>query len=180
MLIESGADVNSKNVDAATPIVFAAENAPASIVTILLDRGADPTIATRSGWTVFHGAALNKDREVLDVFQKSTVDVDNRSDENGWSPLHVASWAGNHGAVDFFLQQGVSVHLVNNLGNSALHLAAEGGHSDVSMRLIDGGADVLQANELGNTPIDNAKKFGHSKLANDMIEAAERALKPES
>lgn len=50
-LIEAGANVNARNDRGITPLYFASATGHVDQVKLLLDRGADRTIASNSGWT---------------------------------------------------------------------------------------------------------------------------------
>lgn len=81
------------------------------------------------------------------------------------SPLHIASFTGNLGAVDLLLEHKADVHSTKHaLRMTPLHLAAMGGHELVVDALLRAGARPT-AKAKGGTPKAWAKRRGHVELA---------------
>lgn len=70
------------------------------IVRVLLERGADPTIAEKDGYTVWHAAAFQGRTEVLRVLHELEVPGYAPSESDGYSPLHRAAWGSSPGHVE--------------------------------------------------------------------------------
>ena len=68
---------------------------------------------------------------------------------DGWTPLHLAAFFGQVGAVRLLLEAAADVRAVsrNSLENTPLHAATAGKHSEVALQLLEAGADpdVLDA-----------------------------------
>lgn len=64
----------------------------------------------------------------------------NRKDQNGWTPLHWASFKGRIKSVKVLLEHGAEVDTVDDAGYTPLHCAAEAGHLQVALLLISHGA----------------------------------------
>ncbi|KAL5069350.1 hypothetical protein RYX36_020237 [Vicia faba] len=60
----------------------------------------------------------------------------NRKDQNGWTPLHWASFKGRIKSVKVLLEHGAEVDCVDDAGYTPLHCAAEAGHLQVALVLI--------------------------------------------
>lgn len=60
----------------------------------------------------------------------------NRKDQNGWTPLHWASFKGRIKSVKVLLEHGAEVDSVDDAGYTPLHCAAEAGHLQVALVLI--------------------------------------------
>jgi ankyrin repeat protein len=60
----------------------------------------------------------------------------NRKDQNGWTPLHWASFKGRIKSVKILLEHGAEVDSVDDAGYTPLHCAAEAGHLQVALVLI--------------------------------------------
>jgi ankyrin repeat protein len=59
LLLEKGAELETKDNNGQTPLSWAAERGHEAVVTLLLDNGADISIENRDGWTCLQLAALN-------------------------------------------------------------------------------------------------------------------------
>lgn len=60
----------------------------------------------------------------------------NRKDQNGWTPLHWASFKGRIKSVNVLLEHDAEVDVVDDAGYTPLHCAAEAGHLQVALLLI--------------------------------------------
>jgi len=68
----------------------------------------------------------------------------NSRDNNGQTPLHVASCEGNMGVAQQLLKFGVDVNSHDCQGQTPFQIAVEGGHDKVQKLLLDHGAERLQ------------------------------------
>ena len=74
------------------------------------------------------------------------------ADENGFTPLHLASVTGQPELVRVLLAQGAVIHAMDGKGRTALHLAALGDHLPVVQALVEEGARVRLCDARGNLP----------------------------
>lgn len=79
----------------------------------------------------------------------------------GNSLLHIAVRNGKREIVQFFLNKGLSINVVNNFGESLLHVAC-GKLKDFSMVqfLVNKGVDLRLLNSMGDSAVDVAKRNG--------------------
>ena len=125
-LLDGGANVNYKDENLMTPIMFATASDHLDIVQELLDRGADVTSVDMNGATALHLAGYLGHVEIL----KKIIGT------------HVAE--GDH------------LNAQDNHGRTALHMAAEGGHANSVMLLLQNGADSTIRDNDGLTSYDIA------------------------
>lgn len=86
----------------------------------------------------------------------------------GASPLHMACFSGNLGAVEVLLGAGADVHSRKHAHRmTPLHLAAMGGHKAIVEALLKVGARAA-VRVKGNTPATWAKRRGHAELAEQL------------
>lgn len=129
----------------ATPFWRAAQSSDVPAMKLLIEHGADPKIATRSGDTPLMAAA-----------------------GIGWA----ANWSVNAPippieAVKYCVELGIDVNAADNRGYTALHGAAYLGNNDMVNYLISKGAKITAKTKAGDTVADMANgptRFGQPHL----------------
>lgn len=169
MLLEAGADVNEIDpVTGRTPVCFAAGEGSLSMVSMLLDHGADPVIRDGMGVSPLYTAVLNNDFEITKTLLKKGALIDSprlllRAVENGswdvtdllvkagacsdtkWAFCSLASAVqrGKTKMVKLMLEHGADPNIC--VPNSAVPLpiiiAAETGNAEMTELLLKHGAD---------------------------------------
>ncbi|XP_045826697.1 protein VAPYRIN-LIKE-like [Trifolium pratense] len=89
----------------------------------------------------------------------------NRKDQNGWTPLHWASFKGRIKSVKILLEHGAEVDSVDDAGYTPLHCAAEAGHLQVALVLIaHGGCQTNLKSFQHVSPIGSFQKHVSQSL----------------
>src|SRR5580692_832033 len=125
-------DASWVNFDGETPFVRAALSGDIEVMRMLLEKGADPNIATTQGTTSLMAASgIN------------------------WIPGQTFSHseAEYAEAVKVCLDRGADVNVANTLGLTAMHGAANRGWESVIQILADHGAQVDPKDNAGRTPM---------------------------
>lgn len=123
----------------------------------------------QEGRSLLHIAAENDRSDMLRFLVSLGIfDVDERQ-ENGSTPLHVASATGRMAAVGELLECNADVNAADEFGDTPLHVAAHEGQVKAMEGLIAGGAAVESRNHFGYSPLH------HAVLANS-VEACELLL----
>ena len=135
LLLEGGADTESRNSDDETALYMASSRGCADIVRQLIS----------------HGADLNA----------RCTDFDMYDNDVKWTPLHVASCNGIPPIVRLLLDHGADPNALDNLGRTALHLASSEGKVTVVKLLLDYGANVDVWDKDGWTPLHKAAYLLH-------------------
>lgn len=154
------------------------------LLTVLLDRGAnpnvklekglwfrglaqDPTWADAKGSTPFWRAAQSSDVATMKLLLAAKADPTLASAQ-GVTPLMVAAgigWMANHStnvpaawldAVKLCIDQAIDVNAADTRGYTALHGAAYIGHNDMVNYLVSKGAKVDAVTKAGDTVADMA------------------------
>lgn len=120
-----------------TPMVRAAKAADIPVVKLLLEKGADPKLATRNGVNPLMAAAGVGSREEDNTGRKKT------------EPETIET-------IKLLLAAGLDVNAVDTRGQSALHGAAFWGKDQVVEFLVKNGARIDLKDKKGFTPLDSA------------------------
>jgi ankyrin repeat protein len=122
--------------DGFTPLHLAAAFGPPPAVVVLLDAGADPSLAaqniTRS--TPLHAAVTAGRDDVVALLLGRGADANARQ-VGGFTPLHAASRQGNMALVEMLLAHGADPAAASDDGRDAGAFAAGNGHASVAERL---------------------------------------------
>lgn len=153
VLLAHGADVNARDEYNQTPIYRLVRTAGDDVITLLLSKGADPTIVTTKGQTVLMGVPSKKRAEQLVA---KGVDV-KAKDEDGWTALHEAAMNDNVDLVAWLLAKGADPNAMYTQGGTPLHLAAHRGHKNAVAVLLNNGAKVNAKDNEGKTPLADAR-----------------------
>jgi ankyrin repeat protein len=101
----------------------------------------------------------------LNVLLAEGAEID-EADENGNTPLMLASKVGNPRMVKIILAHQPDVNKRNNDGYTALMIASEQGQIHIVEQLINKGADMSAKNDAGLTASDLALRFGQPQILN--------------
>ncbi|KFZ19923.1 hypothetical protein V502_03426, partial [Pseudogymnoascus sp. VKM F-4520 (FW-2644)] len=136
---------------------------------VLLQHGADVTVANNNGWTPLYGASSKGHIDVVKVLLQHGADVTVATND-GWTPLNGASSKGHIEVVKVLLQHGADVTVSNNNGWTPLNGASSDGHVEVVKVLLQHGADVAVANDNGWKPLYEASSKGHIGVVKVLLE----------
>ena len=143
LLVEGGADVNSRINDNATALHIAAQKGDVDILQYLIDKKAIVDAQTASGRTPLFQAVSNGHAEAVNLLARAGANV-NIMEAKGLKmrPLHVAVIKGEKRIVENLLDLGADIEAVSGLGNQTpLRLASNvDERDDIFMLLLDRGA----------------------------------------
>jgi ankyrin repeat protein len=147
----------SSEWDGETLLILAAYYDQVSVVTLLLERGADVNAPNDSGDTALHLAAHCGHEEVVSILISSGADVF-RTGDAGWTVLIHACSSGSVAVVQLLLRAmgGRGLDETSKSGRAALWWACLHGHVDIVQALLIAGADHTIADHFGRTPLQIA------------------------
>jgi hypothetical protein len=126
LLVEHGANTNSRCADNHTPLHHASTRGHLGIAKSLLDHGADVNPKLKSGDTPLHFAASDGHLEVCRILLESNADVNSRND-GGLTPLHRVSMRWEEGSADIvrlLLGYGADARVPDLSGKTASEVAS--------------------------------------------------------
>ncbi|RSL58576.1 hypothetical protein CEP51_014062 [Fusarium floridanum] len=125
LLLENGADPNRREQHGRTALHIAVKHGYSSIVTMLVDHGADIDARVHS-WTPLLLAAKHEWFQIPDYLVKKGADV-NAADYHGRTALHWAAHHSDERLAELLLQRGADVNAKDRWGKTALQWAVANG-----------------------------------------------------
>ncbi|KAF9781934.1 hypothetical protein IL306_012702 [Fusarium sp. DS 682] len=196
LLIYAGANPNT-TFRGMPLVIYTAQNINLiGALSVLLENGADPNTADKTGRTALHllGGARRLRQSVLFgrvneagirllLGHKASVTL---QDESGAMPLHEASFGTDLRILLLELftlsdqERYTAIRSTNRYGTTLLHYAAAGGKLDIIQYLVSQGLDVNQPNANGWTPlicamIPTSSPFSGKAKAKSINEAIQTA-----
>ncbi|CEO99164.1 Ankyrin repeat domain-containing protein [Plasmodiophora brassicae] len=154
-----------------TQLVVAAVNNLADVVSVLLEKGADPNEpCSLTGLTPLMHAAVRGHRDIAWVLVRHGVAVDDARSGTGYTALMFAAERDHPGIASLLLANGADANARSTNKRSALHLAVSNG-SDNVVRLLVNAADVdLDAKD------DDGRTALHIAVLKDAVGTALRLV----
>ena len=181
LLRTSTRDLNARDCNGHTPLSPAAERADrGGLVTLLLERGADYALPSRSGKCPLHFAATCVAPDNLDRLLRAGAAVDPRTD---WeqTPLHfVAAYTKDERHAQRLVAAGAVVDARDRDGLTPLSWAAAMGNVPVTRALVAAGADPWISDDSGMSPLAAALDGDHAEIVRAMLESRRRGDAHES
>jgi ankyrin repeat protein len=163
-LLDSGADINSRDEQNQTALHQAASRGHTLIVKLLLERGADVNAKNLFGQTPMLAPVYRGSLDTVRALLSAGADVDARSDLSGQTPLLSMS-SGRTKVVETLLEEGADVNAKGKFYHeTALMLAAISGNKATVKALLDKGADVKAESTNGRTAMMMAEALGHAEV----------------
>ncbi|XP_071086322.1 ankyrin-3-like, partial [Haliotis cracherodii] len=165
VLAQNKLDINRRNKNGETPVMMAARAGHGELVDFLVKKGADMSIVNNDGDNILHQACKGGDMEtVKKVLAQNKLDINRRS-KNRETPVMMAASAGHGELVDFLVNTGADMSLVNTGGDNILHQACRVGDEETVRRVIaQSKLDINSRSKNSETPVMIAAKAGYVKL----------------
>jgi len=187
LLLEKGADVNTKSDDGGTALMSAAKRGYMEIIKLLLDKGADINAKDTDGTTALMLAAVKGQTKVVQLLLDKGADINaQRNDGRGAlmlaeetdqtqtaelllekdlgginAALSYAAYQGDTNGVVLLLDKGADVNAKDNYGATLLMRVAMTGHTNTVELLLDKGANVNAKDNFGKTALMSAARIGN-------------------
>lgn len=174
--------------------IWAVERGNISEVSRLLEKGANPNLPNKEGYTPLMIAAQEKNLKMAELLVEvgAKMDLRNRFREtaimlasyqgftemvkllyirgaeinhSGWNPLLYAASGGHLDTLRVLLGGGADINSTSDNGSTALMMAVRGNHLQAVSFLLNLGADPRIINEQGDTALSWAEKREHGEIA---------------
>ncbi len=154
-LLAGGVSADSRDADGVPALMSAALFARVDCVRLLLDRGADPDAATKTGATALMWAV--PDLEKVRLLVEHGANVNARSNNLGRTPLLIAAgYPGSTDTLRVLLDKGADLRAKDKNGEHALHKASSSADVEVVRFLVERGLDVNDSGSSNMLPLGYA------------------------
>lgn len=151
--LDNGADVNAREEEGETPLMYAAVEGHRDVALLLISRGADVNALSNNHETALGRAAFQGREETVTALISSGANLELGGDYSA-TPLMLAASQDQIGTMKVLVTKGASVNARDTTGDTALIYAIAGhGSIDTVKLLLEAGADLNTANGKGVTPL---------------------------
>jgi uncharacterized protein len=148
-LLTSGAEVDSRDRDQATPLLAAALNGQLAVAKLLLSKGADVMARNAGGFTPLHAAAYSGSVPIAELLLEKGAVLEDAANEAGVTPLIVAVEENHVGMLELLIARGADVNRPESHGYTPVTRAGFKGHRDIIRVLKRHGATCPPAEVFG-------------------------------
>lgn len=135
--------LNSFSSDGFTSLGLASFFGHLSLVNLLLDKGANPNIASNNQFKVapIHSACAISHFEIVKILIKNGADI-NTKQMQGFTPLHSAAYNGQTKLAKLLIDNGADINAKMDNGNTPLFLAKEKNFQETAELIIEHGGHL--------------------------------------
>jgi ankyrin repeat protein len=157
-----------------TVLYRAAFRGHAGVVSLLLERGAEPNLKGWASLTPLHAAAMAGREEVVRLLLENGASktVNAKLSVTHITPLQYSAEADNYTIASMLLESGADVHSKQTHSRyTALHCAvAEDAKTQIVQLMVDHGADVMSKTMWMDTPLHLAAELSRSSTIELLVE----------
>ncbi|MBN2416824.1 ankyrin repeat domain-containing protein [bacterium] len=150
------------------PLHFAANGGDTAMVSLLLQRGADPGASSLAGTTVLHFAAAGGHTEVVRMLLTRHIPIDVRNNQQV-TPLYFSAMRGHDETAELLLSAGADPDAFDAEHGTPIQAAAQAGHAAMVRLLFAHGAALDHRDDNGRTAIHFACQSGSRELVDFLM-----------
>lgn len=174
LLLKSGANIEHRDPDGWTSLLYAIRYGRHEMVKLLLDKGANADVVLDGGAGGIQIAIEQKDTEMFSLLLERKLNTIS-SDNYGSTPLHLASEGGLQFEVEKLIE--TTPELSNRIDDGSLingtpiYVAARKGFVSLVQRLLDAGAEIdkIGPGNLLGSALMVACAEGHCEIVNLLL-----------
>lgn len=156
-------DINEKDSEGRTSLIYALSQDYKGIATILIESGADVNIVDKlNKMSALHYAIMHNDLDMIKMIIIKTNVNFLIKDEQGRTPLHYAIFLGNWDIALYLINIGNDIFTRNKQELSLLHTVAIHGDNNFIEELINRGVKINTFDNTENTPLHYAALYDNS------------------
>lgn len=167
LLLQHGADANTRRDGEVSALVKAADAGHVAVVLELLAQEADPNWRNRNGQTALFSSSMRGHNQVVKALLEGGANVKARDKEGRTALSFLASekpgkW--NLETLKLLLENGADVEVRDQVERTPLLWAATAGNVQLANILLEYGANIAAANNRGRTALHLASESNHQDL----------------
>ena len=143
---------------------FYLEKEKTGICKSILNSGIDVNSKTLQGVPLLCVATRNDSKEMLELLLEKGADINEVSEDRGYSPVMDAVWRKNYEIAKLLIDHGADLSTMSSDGQSILVLAVGNGNSKIVKLLLNSGADPDVKDSMGMSARDYASLFKNEEL----------------
>ena len=169
VLIDAGADIETKDVEGHSPLHFACRSGSLDIVKLLVRAGAGVRVMDYEGHTCLTiAASCGHTETVRYLVGLKEVEVDYADDEDG-TALHLAADNNHADVVQVLIDAGADIEVKDDRGRSPLLWSCSSGSLAVAKLLVRAGAGFGVTDNYGDTCLTIAAYRGHTETVRYLV-----------
>ena len=161
-------DLNQANQHGDTALICAIKEGHEEIVSLLLERGANPNQADKNGDKPLVWALPKGNKGIFESLLKRGANP-NEAYKNGNAVLTWALLMGHKGIVELLLDNGANPNQADKNGTTALIWAVKNDHEGMVNLLLERGANPNQASQNGDKPLIWALPKGNKGIFESLL-----------
>ncbi|KAJ8341385.1 hypothetical protein SKAU_G00336760 [Synaphobranchus kaupii] len=169
--------IDKRTLSEQTALLLAVARENLACVQWLLEKGADPEIASKNKDTPLYKACEKENVEIVALILKFGGGVNQRCIQ-GWTALHESVCRNNIEICKMLIEAGAAVNPPDMYGITPLFVAAQSGRLEALSFLIGNGADVNSQAADGATALFEASKNGHEDVVELLLSHNADANRP--
>jgi ankyrin repeat protein len=167
-ILDCGPKVNQATTSCGrSPLFNACYEGYTSIVTQLIEHGADIRLTNKYGLTPLHYACTGGYAEIVSLLVAQGADI-NKKSKRGKSPFHYAIQGAFMDVIQLLIAHGADVNEKNNDGDSPFAVAVRNGKIDIAKLLVKYGAD-MNVNNDNCTSLYLAAELGWTDVVEQLL-----------
>jgi len=140
-LVEAGANINVKDGNGWTALMFATDKKHLDIVKYLVEKGADINVKDKFSSSALTYAILRNSLDIVKYLVEKGADINVKNDK-GVTALILAASENRIGIVKCLVEKGADMNVKDWTGTTALMSAVSQNQFDIVKYLVEKGADV--------------------------------------
>ena len=169
LLLQRGADMESRDSLSQTPLHIASFHGYTEVVSLLIDRSADLNAEGFNQETPLYLALTQGRQDIARLLLEHNADV-NHPEHRGLTPLHHASLHDHDDIAQLLLDHGADRNRRDNGGLTPLHHASMGGLNVIVQLLLDHGAHANLPGNHGFTALHHASLRGLADIVRLLLD----------
>ncbi|CAM9634439.1 unnamed protein product, partial [Ectocarpus fasciculatus] len=152
-----------------TPLIAAGFQGQTGAMKLLLDRGADPSLANRQGNTALHAATFaNKPSTLKFLLDRGVFNV-SQTNQDGFSPVILAAHAGSDKCLRLLLKAGASVNTPPRIDFNPLIVSVRTYNQPLFKEVMLWSPDVNAYDSVNFTALYHSLSNNHHKMASQLL-----------